>query len=171
MHHHDDAAEIVQDTFARGLQKLDDFRGDAGPYTWLFRIAMNAAVSRIRKSRRRQTVSLDAVVNEKGGWKTSYGGSVGNSIADPSPAPGEQAEQSEDHRAVVHALEKLDSEYRALLVMRDLEGFDYKQMAEILDMPLGTLKSRLFRARVALRELLQDHFRSRRRQGSEPGEP
>ena len=163
---HDDAAEVTQEAFARGFEKLSDFRGDSGPYTWLFRIAMNAAVSRLRRASRRKTVSLDALDAMGGGYATSYRGGGGDprrgryadSIQGNGPSPSDVAEQSEDHRAVVDALARLDAEHRALLVMRDLEGFDYKQMAEVLDLPLGTLKSRLFRARVALREQLQDHF-------------
>ena len=156
----EDAAEITQEAFTRGFEKIEEFRGDSGPYTWLFRIAMNAAVSRIRRSARRKTASLDAT--DSGGYATSYGGSRRGRLADaiPSgqPTPSDAAQMSEEHRAVVAALGRLDSEYRALLVMRDLEGFDYRQMADVLGLPLGTLKSRLFRARVALRELLQDRF-------------
>ena len=174
---HDDAAEVTQEAFARGFEKMDDFRGDSGPYTWLFRIAMNAAVSRLRRASRRKTVSLDALDSMGGGYATSYrGGSGGesrrgryaDSIEGSGPTPADAAEKSEDHRAVVAALGKLDAENRALLVMRDLEGFDYKQMAEVLGLPLGTLKSRLFRARVALREQLQEHFERRGRHGG-PG--
>ena len=156
----DDAAEVVQEAFARGFEKMADFRGDSGPYTWLFRIAMNAAVSRLRKGKRRKTVSLDALDSMGGGYATSFGRAA---VA----APTESAERSEDHNAVIEALGKLDAENRALLVMRDLEGFDYKQMAEILGLPLGTLKSRLFRARAALREHLRGHFD--RQQGGEAG--
>ena len=146
---HDDALEVTQDAFAKAFEKLDRFRGDSGPYTWLFRIAANAAISRIRRGKRRKHASLDA------------GGGAARGLADPSRGPADAAEQSEDHRAVVAALGRLDAEYRTLLVMRDLEGFDYNQMAAMLDLPMGTLKSRLFRARVALREQLQDHFRDR----------
>ena len=161
--HHDDAAELTQEAFTRGFEKMGGFRGDSGPYTWLFRIAMNAAVTRIRKGRRRRTGSLDALDADAagvGGYQIGGGGA--GALPDRGVGPADRAEQSEDGRAVLDALGRLDAEYRAILVMRDLEGFDYRQMAEILDLPLGTLKSRLFRARVALRELLQDHFAARR---------
>lgn len=172
--HHDDAAEVTQEAFAKGFEKLDRFRGDSGPYTWLFRIAMNAAVTRIRRGRRRKTYSLDALdTNAGAGWQTNYRARQddaprpGDSLADGGLSPDEAAELSEDHRAVLDGLGRLDAENRALLVMRDLEGFDYRQMAEILDLPMGTLKSRLFRARTALREQLQDHFELRRRRGAD----
>ena len=163
--HSEDAADLVQDTFAKGFEKLGEFRGDSGPYSWLFRIAVNASMTHLRRGRRRREILKDAAADptlsgmtgDGTGWRTGF--SAGG--RDPADA----TEQSEDQKAVLDALGRLDAEYRALLVMRDLEDFDYKQMAEILDLPLGTLKSRLFRARVALRELLQDHFNATRRRG------
>jgi RNA polymerase sigma-70 factor (ECF subfamily) len=160
LHDHDDAQEVVQDTFAKGFEKMDGFRGEAGPYTWLFRIAVNGAMTRLRKGKRRKTVSLDEVSRMNAaagsGWRTQWGGDVADDSAGSDPAAAGEA--GEDAKAVVAALGRLDAEYRAILVMRDLEGFDYQQMADVLGLPLGTLKSRLFRARVALREQLQGHF-------------
>lgn len=154
----EDAAEITQEAFTRGLEKLSEFRGDSGPYTWLFRIAMNAAVSRIRRSSRRRTMSLEALDRPDSGAGSAHG-RFADSISGQETAPSEAAEMSEEHNAVIAALDELDAEHRALLVMRDLEGFDYRQMADVLGLPLGTLKSRLFRARMALRELLEPHFK------------
>ena len=156
----EDAAEVTQEAFTRGLEKLAEFRGDSGPYTWLFRIAMNAAVSRIRRSSRRRTVSLEAMDSAEGGRGTSRGRFTEN-LAGSERSPVESAEMSEAHKAVVAAMDRLDPEYRALLVMRDMEGFDYRQMADVLGLPLGTLKSRLFRARMALRDLLEPQFRKK----------
>jgi RNA polymerase sigma-70 factor (ECF subfamily) len=68
-------------------------------------------------------------------------------------------ENRERDQQVLSALSRLDAEYRAVLVMRDIEGFDYQQMAEVLDLPLGTLKSRLFRARLALRDELKGYLK------------
>ena len=156
--HHDDAAELTQDAFAKGFEKLDEFRGDSGPYTWLFRIAVNGALSSLRKGKRRKTLSLDQ--SDVGGWKTSYGDSrkPADRVADAGYTPDEAAELNENQIAVLEALGRVGNEQRALLVMRDLEGFDYEQMADVFGVPLGTLKSRLFRARAALREQLQSHF-------------
>ncbi len=162
VNHHEDAADLTQEAFAKAFEKLSEFRGESAPYSWLFRIAVNASMTHLRKGRRRRNLLKDAAADptlggmtgDGTGWRTGYAAS-----------PSDAAEQSEDHRAVVEALGRLDAEYRALLVMRDLENFDYKQMADILELPLGTLKSRLFRARVALRELLSDHFNTSRRPG------
>ena len=163
----DDAAEVTQEAFTRGLEKLNEFRGDSGPYTWLFRIAMNAAVSRIRRSSRRRTVSLDALDAREGDAGPGRGRFADN-LPGPHESPADVAQASEAHRAVVAALDRLEPEYRALLVMRDLEGFDYRQMADVLGLPLGTLKSRLFRARMALRDLLEPQFE---RTGPPPTRP
>ena len=156
----EDAAEVTQEAFTRGLEKMTEFRGDSGPYTWLFRIAMNAAVSRIRRSSRRRTVSLDAMDTTEGSAGAARG-RFSDQLSGSERSPSDSAAMSEAHRAVVAALDKLDPEYRALLVMRDLEGFDYRQMADVLGLPLGTLKSRLFRARVALRDLLEPQFQQK----------
>ena len=76
--------------------------------------------------------------------------------------PPEAAERSERHQIVLDALGRLDAEYRAVLIMRDVEGFDYQQMADVLALPLGTLKSRLFRARLALRDELGAYLADRK---------
>lgn len=164
----DEARELTQEAFTRGLMKIDSFRGDAGPYTWLFRIAVNLAISQLRKVQRQRTFSLDAASSEA---ESSEGQAAGllQQLADRAAAtPEEQALKRERATQVVEALGRLDSEYRAVLVMRDVEGFDYQQMADILELPLGTLKSRLFRARLALREQLIAYEVAERRK-ADPG--
>lgn len=174
----EEARELTQEAFTRGLMKLDTFRGEASPYTWLFRIAVNLAISQLRKVQRVRVFSLDRpsvngngryndggddqasglidrVVAQNGGMGTGGGGS--------ELAPPERAEQRERDEAVLAALGRLDAEYRAVLVMRDIEGFDYQQMADVLGLPLGTLKSRLFRARLALRDELKAYMQENER--------
>ena len=167
----EEARELTQEAFTRGLMKLDSFRGDAGPYTWLFRIAVNLAISQLRKVQRARVFSLDRPGNN-GNGRYRGGGSAGGegdqaaSLVDRIAqngardlAPPERAEQRERDEAVLAALGRLDAEYRAVLVMRDIEGFDYQQMADVLGLPLGTLKSRLFRARLALRDELKAYMK------------
>ena len=163
----EEAHELTQETFTRGLEKIDSFRGEAGPYTWLFRIAVNLSISQLRKVQRHRTFSLD---------RPSSGNGVGSngryspddqaaSLVDrmassrSEPGPLDRAEGRERDQAVLEALGRLDAEYRAVLVMRDIEGFDYQQMADVLGLPLGTLKSRLFRARLALRDELKAYMK------------
>ena len=164
----DEARELTQEAFTRGLVKLESFRGDAAPYTWLFRIAMNLAISRLRKVKRRRVFSLDRPGSNGNGRRSSGGedqasGLLDRVARDPSAAPPQDLETRERAEQVVAALGRIDAEYRAVLVMRDVEGFDYQQMADVLGLPLGTLKSRLFRARLALRDELKGYLSDRRR--------
>jgi RNA polymerase sigma-70 factor (ECF subfamily) len=156
----EEAQELTQEAFTRGLMKIESFRGEAGPYTWLFRIAMNLAISQLRKVRRHRVFSLDRPATTKGSPRLVESDDQAASLLDrvardPAPLPSEQLEQRERDQQVLAALGRLEADFRAVLVMRDIEGFDYQQMADILEMPLGTLKSRLFRARLALREQLK----------------
>jgi len=162
----DEALELTQEAFTRGLVKIDSFRGDASPYTWLFRIAMNLAISQLRKGGSRGRVfSLDRPSANGSGRRGSRdsddqaAGLIDRVARDASPTPAERAENRERDQQVLAALGRLDAEYRAVLVMRDIEGFDYQQMADVLGLPLGTLKSRLFRARMALRDELKTYLK------------
>ena len=158
----DEALELTQEAFTRGLMKLDSFRGEASPYTWLFRIAVNLAISQLRKVQRARTFSLDAsgAGGRSGRDSRDQASSLIDRVAESQDTnPGDHAERRERDQHVLSALGRLDAEYRAVLVMRDIEGFDYQQMADILSLPLGTLKSRLFRARLALRDELRAYFK------------
>jgi RNA polymerase sigma-70 factor (ECF subfamily) len=157
----DEARELTQEAFTRGLMSLDSFRGDASPYTWLFRIAVNLAISQLRKVQRQRTFSLDASGNARQRDGDDQASGLMDRVARErgGETPLQRMERQERDQAVLTALGKLDAEYRAVLVMRDIEGFDYQQMADILGLPLGTLKSRLFRARLALRDELRTYFK------------
>jgi RNA polymerase sigma-70 factor (ECF subfamily) len=153
----EEAREATQEAFTRALEKIETFRGESSPYTWIFRIGMNLAISSLRRSQRARTFSLDGT--SKGGNGMSHHDDQAAALVDRVAAnrdeqPPEIAERNERHQVVLDALSRLDGEYRAVLVMRDVEGFDYQQMADVLGLPLGTLKSRLFRARLALRDEL-----------------
>jgi len=155
----EEARELTQEAFTRGLMKLDSFRGDASPYTWLFRIAVNLAISRLRKVQRHRVFSLSAPGHGKDNGGDEQGsGLIDRVAAKSATTPAADLEAREQSEQVLAALGRLDAEYRAVLVMRDIEGFDYQQMADVLGLPLGTLKSRLFRARLALRDELQAYF-------------
>jgi len=161
---YDEARDLAQETFTRGLDKIDSFRGDASPYTWLFRIATNLSISKLRKTQRHRTFSLDS----PGGRESAADSGEDQASAlldrvsaqrqDEQSRPDREIEKRERDEKVLEALGRLDAEYRAVLVMRDIEGFDYQQMADVLGLPLGTLKSRLFRARLALRDELKSYL-------------
>ncbi|CAN5637699.1 hypothetical protein BH09PLA1_BH09PLA1_37040 [soil metagenome] len=165
---HEEARDLAQETFTRALVKIDSFRGEAQPYTWLFRIALNLAISQLRKTHRRRTFTLSSGPSGSNGradagHEDQAAGLLDRIAQDRGADPAEQIENRERNEQVVAALGRLDAEYRAILVMRDVEGFDYQQMADVLNLPLGTLKSRLFRARIALRDELRPYMEGKKR--------
>jgi RNA polymerase sigma-70 factor, ECF subfamily len=137
----EDADDIVQDAFIQAYLKLSSFRGSSAFYTWLYRIAFNLAMSHAR--RERKTASLDDM---KAGW--------GSEPVDAQAAPDAGLETRESVEMVQSALAALHTEYRTILVLREIDGCRYDEIAEILDLPVGTVRSRLFRARLALRDQL-----------------
>jgi RNA polymerase sigma-70 factor (ECF subfamily) len=152
--HADDAADLTQEAFLKAYESIGGFRGQSGFYTWLFRIAVNLAISHRRTMKRRGTQSLDApTASDVSG---SQAESLGKRMRDKTahdPAAG--AMNSELHGHVVAALHEIEEDFRAVIVLRDIEGFDYRQIGEILDIAPGTVKSRLHRGRLALRKLLE----------------
>ncbi len=170
----DEASELTQEAFAKGYEKVGTWRADAAPYTWLFRIAVNLSIGRLRQQKRRRTFSLDGdgradgrADGRGGGRRDQASGLVDRLRGDarrPAGQPVDPARSAEDRERaeqVLAALGRVDPDHRALLVMRDVEGFDYQQMADVLALPLGTVKSRLFRARLALRDELKGYMGAR----------
>jgi RNA polymerase sigma-70 factor (ECF subfamily) len=144
----EDARDVVQDAFVQAFLKLETFRGSSAFYTWLYRIAFNLAMSHAR--RRRPTASLDEA-------KAGYGGEP----VDGQPAPDADVLGREQVELVHAALARLGAEHRQILVLREIEGCRYEQIAEILDVPVGTVRSRLFRARLLLRDELAPMMREK----------
>jgi RNA polymerase sigma-70 factor, ECF subfamily len=143
VHTADDAADVVQDAFLNAFQSLHTFKGDAEFFTWLYRIAFNTAISLKRK--KRPSVSLEA-----------HAGEAGIDPDDPSEyvKPGAALERTEDERQLTDAIARLSAEHREVLLLKDIEGLKYEDIAELLAVPIGTIRSRLHRARLELRELL-----------------
>ncbi len=139
----EDAADVVQDAFLNAYQSLHGFKGDAEFFTWLYRIAFNTGVSLKRK--RRAVLSLD-----------TGGGDTGIDPDDPSEyvRPGLALERTEDEAQLQAAMVRLSAEHREVLVFKDIEGLKYEEIAEVLGVPIGTIRSRLHRARLELRNLL-----------------
>lgn len=137
----DDARDVAQDAFVQAFLKLDTFRGTAAFYTWLYRIAFNLAMSHARRGRPMQ--SLDAAKD-----------GCGREPVDGQLTPEAELVGREEVMLVHRALGELAAEYRQIIVLRELEGCSYDEMAEILELPIGTVRSRLFRARLALRDQL-----------------
>jgi RNA polymerase sigma-70 factor (ECF subfamily) len=135
-----EAEDLVQETFVQAYVKLESFHGASAFFTWLYRIAFNLTVSRSRK--KRPTVSVD-VAREKG-----------NEPEAETPDVGAEMERAEDIQQLKAALDKLSEEHRAILMLREIEGHDYDTIADLLDVRVGTVRSRLHRARGSLRDIL-----------------
>jgi RNA polymerase sigma-70 factor (ECF subfamily) len=137
----EDARDAAQDAFVQAFVKLDTFRGSSAFYTWLYRIAFNTAMSHTR--RQRPTRSLDAERSE-----------LGREPVDAQPAPDARLDLSERATQVHRALAELSIEFRQVIVLREMDGCKYEEIAEMLELPVGTVRSRLFRARLELRDRL-----------------
>ena len=147
----DDALELTQDAFVRALQGLRRFRSQSSFYTWLFRIGINLGINLRRRQQRMRVSSYDSVTEDQSGQAAGLA-----QRADPdSPQPVRQAEIKEEHGRVLAALEELAPEARAIVVLRDIEQLNYAQIGQVLEVPMGTVKSRLARARMSLREKLK----------------
>lgn len=147
-----DAEDLTQDAFVKALKAIDRFDGRAAFYTWLFRIAVNVVVSEQRKKSRRRTVSLDATGRNRDGEET--GSWVAERLVSSEGYPDDRLLRDEQQGLVAKALAALEEDHRCVVVLRDMESLDYHQIAEVLNLPVGTVKSRLHRARLALREKL-----------------
>ncbi|MGD9498195.1 MAG: sigma-70 family RNA polymerase sigma factor [Armatimonadota bacterium] len=144
------AADATQSTFLRVYEALASFRGEASFSTWLYRIGMNVCLDELRR-RRNEPASLteEAESGEPAGERD---------MPDEAAEPARAAEQRELQRLVHEAIGRLAEDFRVIIVLYDIRGLSYQEIAEVLDIPLGTVKSRLNRARHALREEMAGHL-------------
>lgn len=134
-----EAEDLSQDALVRAVKAWPSFRGESEPGTWLYRIVVNAWKNRLRDRAVRRADSLDALEREPAGAE---------------PGPDGAAERGDERERLEKALARLAPEERAVLVLRELDGRSYSEIAAALDLPLGTVKSRLARAREQLAVLL-----------------
>lgn len=146
---YDEACEVVQEAFLAAFRAIRKFRGDAKFSTWLYGIMVNVIRTRLRQaSKRRETaVSIDDPPDGPGGHLTGDG------------ADALEVLEKKDVRAKVQqCISALDEEFREVLVLRDIQGFSYEEIGDILNVPEGTIKSRLFRARGAMKNCLKKNL-------------
>ena len=149
--HQDDALDVVQDAFIKAHKYLDKFEGNSSFYTWLYRIVMNLAIDHIRKHRRVRPVELDeqrledATSDADGLLPRLLGGNPGRALMD-----------KEIRQRIDVALGELSENHRSVLVMRELEGLSYEEMAQAMGCSKGTIMSRLFHARKNMQRRLVD---------------
>ncbi|HUW20916.1 MAG TPA: sigma-70 family RNA polymerase sigma factor [Sedimentisphaerales bacterium] len=149
----DDAAELTQETFVKIIENIDRFGGRSGFYTWAFRIAVNLTLNHCQRSVRAGHWSLDAEDDEHNRQAKSQ---LKEFLSDDSsPDPAAVAQSKELCGIVAKALMKLDDSQRAVVILRDVEGMNYAEIANVLNAELGTVKSRLSRARSNLKQILE----------------
>jgi len=143
----EDARDLVQEVFIKAYENLASFKGTSSLYTWLFRIAVNASLSHRRK---RKWVRRIGPPGDGGD------GQPPSDCPDPGDTnPAREMLAAETEATVQQALAQLDDEHRTVVVLRDIQHCDYREIADILGVPTGTVKSRLHRARLLLRDKLQ----------------
>jgi len=149
----DDAAELTQDTFVKIIENIENFQGRSSFYTWAFRIAVNLTLNYCRRNVRIGFSSLDA---EQVSYNSQPGRFLKELLSDDSSLdPAEVAQDNELCQILIESLKKLDDAQRAVVVLRDIEGMNYNQIANVLDIELGTVRSRLSRGRKKLRQILE----------------
>lgn len=142
-----DAQDQAQEAFLNAWRALDSFKGDSSFATWVYRLASNACIDFLRRQKRRQPVEVAVSLNdENSGWAEPV---------DPHQDVQKNLERQELRHAVERGLQALPDHHRQVLVMRELSGLSYQEIGDTLNLDLGTVKSRISRARLALKNILQ----------------
>jgi len=144
---YDDASDIAQEAFVRAWNNLKSFRGDSAFSTWLYRIVTNVFLDDRKRKRARPHRSLEEAL-------TLDESTVTRQFEDPAPGPQAMAEGDERRKVLEQAINTLPDEQRVMVVLYHTQGLSYEEIAEITQCPMGTVKSRLNRARLALRDRL-----------------
>ena len=153
---HEDAMDVSQEVFIKIWRSLPNWRGECKFATWIYKVCVNASLDFLRRAPE-ETESLSGRPDEDGEERPLE-------IADESvsASPESSLEQNETTMAVRRAIAKLPDDQRQIVVLRDIDGYTYEEIAEMLSLGLGTVKSRINRARVRLKSLLEDEMRIRR---------
>ena len=144
----DDALDLSQEAFIKAWRSIGQYQFEASFSTWLFRLTSNVCIDHLRRKKRRQETSLTESYDDSDEAEEF-------TLPDAAPLPEEQAITNETKLALAQAMERLGPEHREILQLRVVEDLSYEQIAEILDIRVGTVKSRLARARLSLRKILK----------------
>ncbi len=147
----DDAADMTQEVMIKLFRNIGSFKGDSKFSTWVYRVATNTCLDELKKMRRHSHASLNAEID-------TGEGEVAIEVEDTAPTPEERAERSELKGMVAAAVEKLSPDHRAAIILRDIRGFSYDEIARILNCSEGTVKSRISRARAQLKAVIEKDF-------------
>jgi RNA polymerase sigma-70 factor, ECF subfamily len=149
---YEEAIDLSQETFVRVYFALDRYKSEFAFSTYIYRIAANLAISEIRKRKRRKILSLTGLFQSEDSEETDF------DIPDESILPDQNVLDEEQRSIIVKAITALPEKYRAALILRDVQDKSYEEVSQILELSLGTTKSRISRARGLLKEKLSPHF-------------
>lgn len=152
-----DAEDVLQDTFLKAYSRLGQFEGNAKFYTWIVRVAVNEALMRMRRGKNRVTVSLDQELE-------TSDGAIQRELPAETESPEESLSRTELRESLTQAIDSLSEIYRPVFVLRDVEGLSTEETAEMLNLSLPAVKSRLLRARLQLRQKLRRFLKKDDRQ-------
>jgi len=144
---HDDASEVTQEVFVKIFKSMGSFKGESQISTWIYRIATNACLDELRKRKNKWVMSLDEEYHRENGDYIIQ-------VEDNKPTPDVIVEQKTLKAALNNAIDKLPEKYKLIIVLRDIQGFSYEQISDIVKTPVGTVKSRINRARLQLKEII-----------------
>jgi RNA polymerase sigma-70 factor (ECF subfamily) len=147
------AADLAQDAMVKVIEGIGTYDGRARLSTWIHRVTTNVVISKLRAEKHRRHASLEAGPS---GNHEQAPSSLRQSLTTREPAPESNVEVQQQRRRVTAALLKLSPDQRAIIVLRDSQGLDYEQIGDVLGIGVGTVKSRLFRARAALRDAIEN---------------
>ena len=143
----EDAADMAQEVLIKIFRNLGKFQGNSKFSTWVYRVATNTCLDELKKLRRHTAYSLDQELETEEG-------SVAAELADEAPTPEESAERRDLQRVVSEAIGMLSEDHKKAILLRDMQGFSYEEIANILQCSVGTVKSRINRARAQLKKIL-----------------
>lgn len=143
----DDAADMAQEVLVKIFKNINKFKGDSKFSTWIYRVATNTCLDELKRLKRHKAYSLDQELETEDG-------AVSVDVEDTAPTPEQSAERKAIRSAVNSAIAKLGEEHKKVIILRDIQGFSYEEIAKMLNCSDGTVKSRISRARAQLKKIL-----------------
>ncbi|HHX18524.1 MAG TPA: sigma-70 family RNA polymerase sigma factor [Clostridium sp.] len=149
MGNYDDANELAQEAFIKAYKSINKFKGDSLFSTWIYRITTNVCLDELRKRKNKKVISLNEHIkyNDE---------EIKPQVKDERPGPEKIFEKKETKNLINQCIESLPADYKTVIILRDIEGFTYEEIAKIINCPEGTVKSRISRARKALRDIFKN---------------
>ena len=154
---YEEATDLTQDTFISAFKHYDKFRGDAKVFTWLYQIARNLCINRVRQRDRQRALHFESLDQPR---ETESDGEMTREVADFSHAPHRVVEEKELRERIVAAIDSLPRDYKEVVVLREYQGLSYNEIVDATGLSLENVKTRLSRARAMLRRKLEPYYKN-----------